>query len=265
MGSSNDRRTCKTDGMVNVELLSIDLSNYCSKQCSFRYNHSTKEGNVLWLPSEVIRFAIDCTNHGVKAISLGGGEPFEYDGIWEIIDAVYPHAYLSITTNGLPLHIDDTSIWDKLSKHRPDKIHISIHHPNHNDEIDRVMKQLVKISECGIKAGCNLLVSSKHIEPAHSAYKKLATIMSPEQIILIPQRFQDTPTPKDLSYVAGDKPFQSPSCILKCEKPDSFASVSWDKKVNFCSYAQGKQSLSTLDYKGLINALNKVHFKSCMK
>ena len=73
-----------------VERLSIDLSNYCSKQCSFCYNHSTKEGNTLWKPSEVIAFASDCVKNGVKAVSLGGGEPFEYDGVFEVIDALYP-------------------------------------------------------------------------------------------------------------------------------------------------------------------------------
>ena len=64
-----------------VELLSIDLSNYCSKQCEFCYNHSTREGNVMWTPAEVVSFAKDCVANGVKAISLGGGEPFEYDGV----------------------------------------------------------------------------------------------------------------------------------------------------------------------------------------
>ena len=42
-----------------IELLSIDLSNYCSKQCPFCYNHSTRAGNTLWKPQEVIAFASD--------------------------------------------------------------------------------------------------------------------------------------------------------------------------------------------------------------
>ena len=74
---------------MNIELLSIDLSNYCSKQCAFCYNHSTKEGNTMWKPEEVIGFASDCVAHGVRAVSLGGGEPFEYDGIFDVIDALY--------------------------------------------------------------------------------------------------------------------------------------------------------------------------------
>jgi hypothetical protein len=98
---------------------------------------------------------------------------------------------------------------------------------------------------------------------ARSAYAVLSELLSPKQIILIPQRFSDTPTPKELAYVAGNKPFQRPSCIINCEKPNKFASVSWDKKVNFCSYAGGKQALETLDYEGMIRALKKVSFEKC--
>jgi hypothetical protein len=31
----------------------------------------------MWQPQEVISFALDCIAHGIKAVSLGGGEPFE--------------------------------------------------------------------------------------------------------------------------------------------------------------------------------------------
>ena len=63
--------------------------------------------------------------------------------------------------------------------------------------------------------------------------------------------------------VTGGKPFQCPSCLLSCKKPINFCSVSWDKKVNFCSFAGGKESLMTLDYDGLISALDKVKFVTC--
>ena len=42
-----------------IEQISIDLSNYCSKQCPFCYNHSRPEGATRWRPSEVIRLATD--------------------------------------------------------------------------------------------------------------------------------------------------------------------------------------------------------------
>ncbi|ETK13357.1 hypothetical protein T235_02540, partial [Tannerella sp. oral taxon BU063 isolate Cell 8/11] len=107
-----------------IEQISIDLSNYCSKQCPFCYNHSRPEGATMWRPSEVIRLATDCIAHGVRAVSLGGGEPFEYDGVFDIIRALYPRCYLTVTTNGLPLEHD--AVWLQLLRDAPDKIHVTI-------------------------------------------------------------------------------------------------------------------------------------------
>lgn len=244
-----------------IELLSIDLSNYCSKQCSFCYNHSTKVGNTMWQPSEVIAFASDCVAHGVKAVSLGGGEPFEYDGVFDVIDALYPQCYLSVTSNGLPL--ENEAVWEMLLKHKPDKIHITIHHPDDADEVARVIRIVEKICSVGIKPGVNLLVGADKVNEASMAYQRLSKILSNEQIILVPQRFSNTPTPKQLSQVAGGKPFQSPSCLLGCKRPENFCSVSWDKKVNSCSFAQGKVVMETLDHKGMMEALEKEEWKSC--
>lgn len=245
-----------------IELLSIDLSNYCSKQCSFCYNHSRREGNTMWKPSEVIDFASDCIKHGVKAVSLGGGEPFEYDGIFEVIDALYPQCYLSVTSNGLPL--EDTLIWEQLSRHKPDKIHLTIHQPDNEAEVERVEKRLIEIDSVGIKPGLNLLVGADKIDYAKDVYSRMSRILKSDQIILVPQRFSNTPTPKQLASVAGDQPFQSPSCLLKCHRPANFCSVSWDKKVNSCSFAGGKARLSSLDYNGLEEALRQVIWKSCL-
>ncbi len=244
-----------------IELLSIDLSNYCSKQCSFCYNHSRRDGNTLWMPEEVISFASDCIANGIKAVSLGGGEPFEYEGVFDVIAALYPKCYLSVTTNGLPLM--DENVWKNLLQHSPDKIHITIHNPDNNNEVKRVEKQILKLQETSIKPGVNLLVGADKIEYAHEVYQHLLSIIQADQIIVIPQRFSNTPTPKQLAFVANNKPFQSPSCLLGCKRPETFASVSWDKKVNSCSYAHGKQELKSLDYKGLTEALLRVKWGKC--
>lgn len=246
---------------MTIELLSIDLSNFCSKQCPFCYNHSDKTGNIVWTPDEVIAFAKDCIANGVKAISLGGGEPFEYDGIFQIIDAIQPIAYLSVTTNGLPLM--NVDVWQALMAHRPDKIHITIHNPDSEKEVQRVFDQLQKLSETGITIGVNLLLSTDKLEYCRDVYAKLRMSLSPKQIIMVPRRFSKTPTPKQVAYVTRNEQFQAPSCILECKSPEDFCSVSWDKKVNFCSYAGGKQPLEDLTYQGVVNALNKVDFKSC--
>lgn len=244
-----------------IELLSIDLSNYCSKQCPFCYNHSKMDGNTMWLPLEVIDFASDCIAHGVKAVSLGGGEPFEYEGIFDVIDALYPKCYLSVTSNGLPL--ENPQIWKMLSEHKPDKIHLTIHHPDDESEIRRIERQLQSFVQLGIKPGLNLLVGADKIDYAKYVYERLTRILNADQIILVPQRFSNTPTPKQLSSVAGGKPFQSPSCLLKCQRPSDFCSVSWDKKVNSCSFSPGKVPLETLDYNGMVKALVLVRWRSC--
>lgn len=246
-----------------IELLSIDLSNYCSKQCDFCYNHSTKQGNVMWKPQEVIAFCCDCINNGVKSVSLGGGEPFEYEDIFCIIDALYDKCYLSVTTNGLPLLNND--IWNNLMLHKPDKIHLTIHNSDKEEEVCRIVEQIGQLKSTDIKPGVNLIVDASKIEVVHDVYRRLRKIINADQIILIPKRFCNTPTPKQLAIIADGKPFQSPSCLLKCKRPINFVSVSWDKKVNSCSFAPNKEDLKTLDYDGMITALKKINWIPCSK
>lgn len=246
---------------INIEIISIDLSNYCSKECAFCYNHSRKEGNTLWTTSEVVNFATDCIENGIKAVSLGGGEPFEYDGIFDIIESLYPKVYLSVTSNGLPL--EDNDIWQLLRRQKPDKIHLTIHQPNDDEEVARIIHRVKEIANIGIKAGVNLLVDSDKLDCCRKVFEELRGFLSAEQIILVPRRFCNTPSLRQLAFVTNNKPFQSPSCLLGCSRPANFASVSWDKRVIPCSFASGKVSLQSLDYKGLVEALNKVEFISC--
>ena len=217
----------------------------------------------MWTPDEVIAFASDCIANGVKAVSLGGGEPFEYDGIWRIIDALYPKCYLSITTNGIRLGTNVA--WEVLAEHKPDKIHISLHNPGNMQELSMVEQRCNRLQEIGIKPGCNLLVRASQLDECKTAFDRLSKVLSPDQIILIPMRFSDTPAAKQLAAVASGRPFQSPSCLLSCNRPSNFVSVSWDKKVNFCSYAKGKEKLETLDYFGLQKALAQVKWGSCQQ
>lgn len=246
-----------------IKLLSIDLTNYCSKACGFCYNHSRKNGNVVWTPEEVVAFAKDCISHGVEAISLGGGEPLEYEGLFDVIDQLKQSAYVSVTTNGLPL--DDNGIWDRLMNHSPDKMHISIHHPDNLLEIGRVTRQIRQLSATHIKPGVNLLVSNDKIEECRKIYQRIRATLEPSQIILVPLRYSNTPTPKQMAYITDGHPFQSASCLLGCKPPTNFASISWDKKVNLCSYAGGKQPLKRQTFAGLIEALDAIQFKSCQQ
>lgn len=245
-----------------LDRISIDLSNFCSKQCDFCYNHSTKEGNVMWTVEDLIPFVLDLHKHGIEAVSFGGGEPFEYDGIFDLISGLMDELYVSVTSNGLPL--ENKTVFERLLQNKPDKIHITIHHPENTAEVDRVIKMVVKIAEAGIKSGVNLLVSDFNVEEGKKIYSRLLKngIFS-DRIILIPRRFTCEPTPKQLAEIAGGKPFQSPACLTGCKRPEEFCSVSWDKKVNWCSYAGGKQPIKELTYNGLMEALNKVEFECC--
>lgn len=244
-----------------IEQISIDLSNYCSKECPFCYNHSNRRGETLWKVEEIISFAISCISNGVKAISFGGGEPFEFNGIFDIIDELKPLCYVSVTTNGFPLLKEETI--NCLSKIKPDKIHLTIHQPECEKEVARIIKQISLVNSLEIKPGANLLVANDKIIFAKNVYEKLLKFLSPQQIILIPQRFSKTPSAKQLAYIALNQPFQAPSCLLGCNTPKNFVSISWDKKVNFCSYAGGGIAMKDLTFEGLVEALANIRFQSC--
>ena len=248
---------------MSVEMLSIDLSNRCSKGCPFCYNSSHGDGDTLWTVEEVVAFARDCIAHGVKAVSLGGGEPFEYEGVFDVIRALFTECYLTVTTNGLPLERAD--VRERLAVDKPDKIHVTIHRPGDACEVRRVVGQMQMLKEMGIVPGITLLVGADSVPQATNAYRMASEVLRSEQIILVPQRYGNTPSPRQLAEVAGNRPFQSPSCLLTCQRPCNFVSVSWDKKANFCSFAGGKQPLLTLNYVGLMDALSKVKFESCLR
>ena len=245
-----------------IEMLSIDLTNHCSKACDFCYNRSHRLGATEWATEEVIAFSKDCISHGVKAISFGGGEPLEYPGIFNIIEAIKKIAFVSVTSNGLPLLDEDLFL--KLKQNSPDKIHITIHYPDNAKEVERVINQIIRIKEdTQIIPGVNLLVSKSKVDFCRNVYQQLKNHLEPKAIILVPQRFRDTPVPSDLAVITAGEPFQSPSCLLRCSHTGSFASVSWDKKVNWCSFAGGKEPLQDTTYAALIEALSTVRFTSC--
>lgn len=246
---------------TGIEILSIDITNRCGKECSFCYNASGSRNNGMWRGREVIAFAADCVRNGVKAISLGGGEPLEHPEIFDIIKALYPIAYLTLTTNGLLL--SDKSVQDSLKESHPDKIHISIHNPNCREEVVRVLSQIQWLETIGVTPGVNVLISDMNIESAKAAYNEIIKVLPKERIILLPMRFQHTPTPADLALVAGGRPFQSASCLTGCHKCHNFASVTWDKKVAHCSFTGNKAAIKTLTYEALCEALNSITDMSC--
>ena len=252
-----------TYGNCSLQRISIDLSNRCSKACDFCYNHSFADGKVEWQPQEVIDLMKDCIENGLQSVSLGGGEPFEYEGVFEIISALTPLAFVSVTSNGLPLK--NIEVWNKLMKNRPDKIHFTIHNPENEDDVNNALCFVNLLKRENIKAGINLLVSSDKIEEAKILTKRLIQLgISRKEIIFVPRKLSLQPTPEQILEVADNEPFQAPSCLMACKPSERFCSISWDKKVNYCSYSPSKAKLQEISYKGIINALHSIDFKSCM-
>lgn len=72
----------------SIERVSINLSNYCIKECPFCYNKSSKAGATFWRANEVVDLIKDCVANGTKAVSFGGGELLEYPELFEILKSL---------------------------------------------------------------------------------------------------------------------------------------------------------------------------------
>lgn len=243
------------------ERISIELTNQCSKGCSFCYNGSRPSGETLWTPSEVVSFVRDCAKNGVKAVSFGGGEPLEYDGLFDVLEQLDGIIFRSVTTNGLLL---DTGAWEPLIAAKPDKVHVSLHFPQNEVELSRVVQQVLALEAVGITSGVNLLVARSQLDPARRAAEVIAAAgISPRQIVYLPMRGQDTPTPDELGSVAATVNFQSMSCLPKCGPSERFCSIRWDKTVAWCSYTESRRSLSELTFAGLCSAMHGIGLRCC--
>lgn len=246
--------------MGGIERLSIEVTNKCTKACSFCYNNSLPGGGTTWTNGALVDFVTDCADSGVKAVSFGGGEPFQYEGLFDVLVALRGRVFRSMTTNGLLLE----SNWDKLLQARPDKVHVSIHFPDKKEEVERVIRQVSELASAGIKSGVNFLVRKSMVNDAvESAQIVRSHGISNERIVYLPMRGFDTPTPRQVALVAGDMPFQSMSCLSKCAASPRFCSIGWDKQVGWCSYTPERAALSELTFAGLQTALTGLGLMFC--
>jgi molybdenum cofactor biosynthesis enzyme MoaA len=244
-----------------LERISIELTNQCGKHCSFCYNHSHPTGATAWTVDELVDFVIDCARAGTKAVSFGGGEPLEYPYLCELLERLQGIVFRSFTTNGLLLDVD----WiDRLVRIAPDKVHISIHFPESQSEVERVIAQVTELASCGIHSGVNLLVARSNLTNAQTATQQIHQAgITNDRIVYLPMRGTDTPTPQEMARIAGSDRFQSMTCLLACGKSSRFCSIGWDKHVGWCSYTISRRKLSSLTAEGLAAAIKDLPLVFC--
>jgi hypothetical protein len=251
----------RLDRAMRLERVSIDVTNRCSKVCRFCYARSRADGLTLWSLRELIDFARDCAMNSVRAISFGGGEPLECPWLCEVLEELRGLAFRSVTTNGLPL---SKEMMDRLASVQPDKIHVSIHFPEDEAEVRRVIRQVHELADRGIRSGINLLVAHSRAGAAARAAQEIrASGIGNDRIVYLALRGSDTPTAAQLFAVAGKRPFQSASCLAGCAASQRFCSVSWDRAVAWCSHTSSRRLMAELSYRGLVEALNSLDLLHC--
>lgn len=247
---------------MSFERISIELTNVCNKGCSFCYNQSGRDGQTLWTADEVVAFALDCARHGTRAVSLGGGEPLMFEGLWEVLAGLRGQVFRSLTTNGLLLTQSD--VFARLVAAAPDKVHVSIHQPGVKAEVRHVIGIVRGLHEAGIASGVNLLVPALNPASAAEAAASLhAAGIDNRRIVYLPERGGATsPTAREVADVAGG-PFQSMSCLRECGPSPRFCSISWDRQAAWCSYTATRRPLASPTYASLRDALEGLGLAYC--
>jgi hypothetical protein len=245
---------------MRIERLSVEVTNRCGKACAFCYSASNPRGATSWTADELVRFASDCAEHGTRAVSFGGGEPLELEGIFGILERLRGVCFRSMTTNGLLL--DDGAV-ARLQSAAIDKVHVSIHFPDRPREVERAISRARALERAGIRSGVNLLVRQSGLVAARAAAEALRQEgIGNDRIVYLPMRGADTPSADEVARVAGG-PFQSMSCLVSCGRSPRFCAVSWDKTAAWCSYTTARKRLPTLDHAGLVAALSPLGVTFC--
>lgn len=246
---------------MQIDRLSIELTERCSKGCGFCYNGSNRVGDTTWTDDELCAFVVDCAAHGVKAFSFGGGEPLEApELLWPVLEVLRGIAFRSMTTNGLLL---EPAIIARLASAAIDKVHVSIHNPRDTDEVDRVIAQVIALAAAGVRSGINLLVRRSSLEDAtRAATAANAAGIDNRRIVYLPMRGSDVPAPKEVAAVARG-PFQSTTCLSACGESPRFVSISARRTVARCSYTIARRALAQPTHAALVAALDGLALIDC--
>ncbi len=185
----------------------------------------------------------------------------EYPGWFEVLTELKGVLFRSMTTNGKLL---DEEVFEQVVAAAPDKVHVSVHFPGNQQEVDRVIDQVLRLEQRGIRSGINFLVMQSRLDECLQAAKRIrASGITNQRIVYLPMRGQDTPSPKEIAIVAGYEPFQSMSCLTQCGPSPRFCSISRDKQVAWCSYTVTRRKLDELSHHGLLSALDRLGLSYC--
>jgi hypothetical protein len=147
---------------------------------------------------------------------------------------------------------------------RPDKVHLSLHYPEHPAELTRITRQYQELTELGLRTGVNLLVRRSCLTAARNASQHLQDAgIGLDRLLFLPMRGSDTPSPKELAEVAGGSRFQSVTCLTRCGASHRFASLGWDKRIAWCSYTNSRRAITEYSHRGLVAALQGQELLSC--
>jgi MoaA/NifB/PqqE/SkfB family radical SAM enzyme len=254
--------------MTQPMLVSIELTNLCQKGnlCkSFGcYARSDPDGATFWAPDVLAGFIRDLARNGIEAISFGGGEPLQYPGLREFLESIDEvPIFKSMTTNGLLLGERAIGL---LAKHL-NKVHVSIHFPENDHEVGRVIRQVGELARSGLKSGINFIVKGRDVEKEKTAVQRIRDAgIEADRVVFLPLRGKgvhvDVVKFREVANILSPK-FQSTWCLLECRKSDRFISINWEGRVGWCSYTEAKTRMREYTHIGMMEALGQKRLTYC--
>lgn len=135
--------------------LFVSISNECNLTCDHCMSDSSPQGSQSLSPEDLMQISSEAAEMGIFQITIGGGEPLIYDGIWNVISKMRDdHIGVSLTTNGYLLRDGDIG---RLKNHNV-KTNVSIDgSPETHDRIrnkkgayDRTVANIRKMISGGV-------------------------------------------------------------------------------------------------------------------
>lgn len=97
------------DGALSAPLkLFVSVSNECNLSCNHCMSDSSPHGKRLMSPDDLKQISDEAADMGVFQITIGGGEPLLYKGLWDVVSHMRQN-YLgvSMTTNAYVVRESD--------------------------------------------------------------------------------------------------------------------------------------------------------------